>query len=894
MVFNNRLNYKLNCTWFFAAVAQQISKSILWAALAIVAATGVATATTTVTVSGMIQNAIVSALNSACNGSSSGTVIFPNGTYTVTSALHVPSFCTLKAQNTNQAILNISNNDYGIYVDGNSVTITGLILNGGGIVTTQNSVTAAQSGLTITYNTFQNITSGKYGILGNASPWANANISFNTFSNISNLAWGSVTRSTPIEGTSNDGNGIKTQAGMDQSKIEYNTFDHILADGIAMAFNASSWNGAAYTSAANDSISYNTFTNIHRMAMEIQGQSGCGSCLFTNHITNLKIAGNFAYHAYAPYWSSMGVSLVIDHAQSPLLLNNTVVGCGSSAGSYAYENSGDGQVTQGLVLSGSNSCSGSAGWPVYVETGSIGDGSTVTHRNSIFCGAPSTSSQTAYFGWEGYNNDAQPGYGYGTTVDQYNYMSGSCQNVAAPETSTLGIAFSSANNQTFPNGGTGTWSLSATDEISVRYVQFFLDGSTTPVLTQEFQDVNTNFAVDRKWLYHVAVNTSTLAGGVHTLTAKATDVSGAIQSVTQSFQVGTTVTPAIPAVSIAPGSLQFGSQQVNSLAAAQSITLTNTGTATLNITTIAINGSNASDFSESSSCGSSVAAGASCAIRVTFTPAAAGTRSATLSLTDNAATSTQSVPLSGTGAAPAPPPVPTPPSGTLPTNLPTGMLLWLANDAGVIANGSTVMAWDDQSGNGNNAVQATAVNQPTLVMGNNGERSLHFNGTCSFLSFTSLPLDGSTGASVFIVSASASDPAAGYGVNALLYWPETAYWGATFFGTYQTSSHFRFGTTQTGNEPSFAMPFTRTDSFGLSEWIHAGTTDSMWFNGQNVASYANKQQQMAGLGGSALLGQGGNNSFYSGDVSEVIVYTRGLSTAERQTVEQYLMKKYHL
>jgi trimeric autotransporter adhesin len=73
------------------------------------------------------------------------------------------------------------------------------------------------------------------------------------------------------------------------------------------------------------------------------------------------------------------------------------------------------------------------------------------------------------------------------------------------------------------------------------------------------------------------------------------------------------------------------------------------GTATLTITGIAITGTNAGDFAQTHTCGSSLAAGASCTINVTFKPTAIGSRSAALSVTDNATGSPQHVPLSGTG-----------------------------------------------------------------------------------------------------------------------------------------------------------------------------------------------------------------------------------------------------
>jgi len=100
-----------------------------------------------------------------------------------------------------------------------------------------------------------------------------------------------------------------------------------------------------------------------------------------------------------------------------------------------------------------------------------------------------------------------------------------------------------------------------------------------------------------------------------------------------------------PAVSLSPTSLSFGNQPVGTPSAAQPVTLTNSGTAALTITSIAATG----DYSETNTCGSSLAAGAKCTINVTFHPTAAGTRSGQLTITDNASGSPQKVTLSGVG-----------------------------------------------------------------------------------------------------------------------------------------------------------------------------------------------------------------------------------------------------
>lgn len=109
-----------------------------------------------------------------------------------------------------------------------------------------------------------------------------------------------------------------------------------------------------------------------------------------------------------------------------------------------------------------------------------------------------------------------------------------------------------------------------------------------------------------------------------------------------------------PAVTLSPMSLTFSSTPLNQKSPAQSITLTNTGGAALSISSITIGGGNApKEFTETNTCGTSVAAGANCTISVTFTPFLYGTRTSALAITDNASDSPQNVSLSGTGMGPA-------------------------------------------------------------------------------------------------------------------------------------------------------------------------------------------------------------------------------------------------
>jgi hypothetical protein len=104
-----------------------------------------------------------------------------------------------------------------------------------------------------------------------------------------------------------------------------------------------------------------------------------------------------------------------------------------------------------------------------------------------------------------------------------------------------------------------------------------------------------------------------------------------------------------PIVTLSAMNLSFGNQNVGTTSAPQNVTLTNTGTAPLTISGISATG----DFAQTNTCGTSVAAGASCTISVAFTPTAPGMRTGSVSITDNAQGSPQMIALSGTGTAPA-------------------------------------------------------------------------------------------------------------------------------------------------------------------------------------------------------------------------------------------------
>ncbi len=155
----------------------------------------------------------------------------------------------------------------------------------------------------------------------------------------------------------------------------------------------------------------------------------------------------------------------------------------------------------------------------------------------------------------------------------------------------------------------------------------------------------------------------TASGTLNAAVSIAADVAGTSQTVPLS---GTGIAAAAsspsgtgtyPVVSLSMVSMTFVSTSVGVTSEPQTITLYNTGDAPLSFSGsglgISISGANASSYSQINQCGTSVAAGGSCAITVTFSPTGLGTLNANVSIVADLTGTLQIVPLSGTGIAAA-------------------------------------------------------------------------------------------------------------------------------------------------------------------------------------------------------------------------------------------------
>ncbi|MEQ1887034.1 MAG: Ig-like domain-containing protein [Bryobacteraceae bacterium] len=224
----------------------------------------------------------------------------------------------------------------------------------------------------------------------------------------------------------------------------------------------------------------------------------------------------------------------------------------------------------------------------------------------------------------------------------------------------------------------------------------------------------------------------------------------------------------------------------------------------------------------------------------------------------------------------------------------SGLKLWLNSAAGVTTQVDKVSKWLDQSGSGIQASQSNSNAQPSLVTTARG-RVIRFDGTADALTFP-MPINGWNGMTIFLVSATSQKSTGGWSKaeNAALFWDESAWWGTTYLSPWQSNVAFRFGTTQANNWPLYSRPVPVSSGLTLTEAVKASTVDKLYLNGVLAYSEGGKYSTVKGTSNTGVLGQGYNNTFFAGDIAEVLVYNRALTDAERQGVESYLMNKYGL
>jgi Big-like domain-containing protein/NHL repeat-containing protein len=207
----------------------------------------------------------------------------------------------------------------------------------------------------------------------------------------------------------------------------------------------------------------------------------------------------------------------------------------------------------------------------------------------------------------------------------------------------------------FPAQATGTHSpvqtilVSNTGNDTLNFIHFAITAGNT---TEFAIDPNTTSCILTLPLYsgkncNIGIFFTPAATGARSAVLTILD-----DTITGSNTINLTGTGALPAKAVlSPTTEAFSSQTVNTASAAKVLTLSNTGGLPFTINSYAFSGTNATDFTQTHTCGSSLNGAAACTISVVFKPIATGARSATFTMVTTAGTVTAT--LTGTGVAAA-------------------------------------------------------------------------------------------------------------------------------------------------------------------------------------------------------------------------------------------------
>ncbi len=215
-------------------------------------------------------------------------------------------------------------------------------------------------------------------------------------------------------------------------------------------------------------------------------------------------------------------------------------------------------------------------------------------------------------------------------------------------------------------------------------------------------------------------------------------------------------------------------------------------------------------------------------------------------------------------------------------------MLWLRSDLGVISSAGSVSEWDDVSGLANNATQSVGGNKPTVVANVlNGLPAVTF-GASQFLQVPAGMSDFTGGASIFAI------------LN-----PTSVTAGARIldFGNGTASNNLQLQEPSTNGAALYAFNGASSSNvtassalnlnqFQLLEAVHNGAAlGTLYTNSvQQAQNTLNNLVNIKRTNNFIAQGSGGGNNFI-GQIVELLVFNRGLTTAERAGLEAYALNR---
>lgn len=221
----------------------------------------------------------------------------------------------------------------------------------------------------------------------------------------------------------------------------------------------------------------------------------------------------------------------------------------------------------------------------------------------------------------------------------------------------------------------------------------------------------------------------------------------------------------------------------------------------------------------------------------------------------------------------------------------SGLITWLMANEGITLASGNVSVWNDRSGQNNHGTQSNSSNRPGYSSSAiNDLQAVTFNGSSQFLSLPPGYSTFTSGASIFVVlrpnsvSAGARVIDLGNGAtsdNVNIQLPTST--GASMY-VYN-------GSTPSSVTSSSAITLGK---FQLLEAIHNGsTTATILTNALQGAQSTSMNSITNTVRSSNFIGQGsGGGNCFNGDIAEILVYNRAVTTLERSTIEAALISKY--
>lgn len=210
--------------------------------------------------------------------------------------------------------------------------------------------------------------------------------------------------------------------------------------------------------------------------------------------------------------------------------------------------------------------------------------------------------------------------------------------------------------------------------------------------------------------------------------------------------------------------------------------------------------------------------------------------------------------------------------------------LWLSD------TGSDLGVWPDMSGNGRNATQATAANQPDIITGGlNGRQVRRFNGSSDYLTHQYAVSSDST---IFAVAYSTRTESSQYNI---IFSAADQNTQLKCFMMSQTNTSNNWGTFRSGN---ISSGHTLRTSFQIASIVATAAGVSMK-TGSNAAVFVadttflvDPNNSRRTVGASYSGGSGNGLDYFKGDIAEILVFPTALSDTDRQAVESYLRTKW--